>query len=79
MFFLLYTLISNPQKWTKLTDVSISQKTVLSWGLIFLPGIYSGFIQIGMGTMLLITLVLTANHRLRDANITKLILIFAGY
>lgn len=76
MLFLLYTLINNPQKWMTATDVSISQKTTLNWILIFAIAVYGGFIQMGIGIMLLSVLVLVAKYSLRDANIIKLVLAF---
>jgi len=76
MLFLLFTLVNNPKKWIRATDVSVSQKTVLNWILIFVIAVYGGFIQMGIGIMLLSVLVLVAKYSLRDANIIKLVLAF---
>ena len=74
MLFLLFTLLNKPQKWLKATDVSKSHKTPLNWFLIFLIALYGGFIQMGIGIMLLSVLVLLVDYSLRDANIIKLVL-----
>jgi uncharacterized membrane protein YfcA len=74
MLFLLGTMLYSPKKWAKPTDVSQSRKTTLNWFLIFLTAVYGGFIQMGIGIMLLSVLVLLASYSLRDANIIKLML-----
>lgn len=74
MVLLLFTLLNNPKKWLKATDVSKTHKTALNWFLIFLIGLYGGFIQMGIGIMLLSVLVLLVDYSLRDANIIKLVL-----
>ncbi len=76
MLVLLFTLITNPKKWTKATDRSRSGKTILNWLLIFAIGIYGGFLQMGIGIMLLAVLVLLMKYSLRDANIVKLLIAF---
>ncbi len=74
MLLLLITLITNPKKWSIATDVSKSRKTWLNGTLVFLVAVYGGFIQMGIGIMLLSILVLIAQYSLRDANIIKLVL-----
>ncbi len=74
MLLLLITLITNPKKWAAATDLEKSHKTVLNWLLIFAIAIYAGFLQMGIGIMILATLVLVAKYSLRDANIIKLLL-----
>ena len=74
MLFLLGTMLYSPKKWAKPTDVSRTRKTTLNWVLIFLTAVYGGFIQMGIGIMLLSVLVLLASYSLRDANIIKLML-----
>jgi uncharacterized membrane protein YfcA len=74
MLFLLGTMLYSPKKWAKPTDVSRSRKTALNWFLIFLTAVYGGFIQMGIGIMLLSVLVLLASYSLRDANIIKLVI-----
>ena len=74
MLILLFTLITQPDKWKIGTDTYKERKTPLNWILIFLIAVYGGFIQMGIGIMLLSILVLVAHYSLRDANIIKLIL-----
>jgi uncharacterized membrane protein YfcA len=74
MLALLFTLLYNPKKWLKATDVHKNRKTRLNWILMFFIAIYGGFIQMGIGIMLLSLLVLVADYSLRDANIVKLVL-----
>lgn len=74
MLILLITLVTNPKKWSRPTDRSKSRKTVLNWIFIFLIAVYGGFLQMGIGIMLLAVLVLIARYSLRDANIIKLML-----
>ncbi len=76
MVLLLFTLLNRPKRWLKATDVSKSHKTTLNWILIFLVAVYGGFIQMGLGVILLSVLVLLAEYSLRDANIIKLVLAF---
>lgn len=72
MFLLLLTLMLRPKKWLKQTDTSKHKKTPLNFILFFLIGTYGGFIQMGIGIMILSTLVLLAHYSLKDANIIKL-------
>lgn len=74
MLLLLITMIYKPGKWARATDVSKSHKSGLNWILIFLVAVYGGFLQMGIGIMLLSLLVLLAHYSLRDANIIKLVL-----
>lgn len=74
MLVLLVTILTNPKKWQRSTDTSKEHRTVLNWILIFLIAVYGGFLQMGIGIMLLATLVLIAHYSLRDANIIKLLL-----
>ncbi len=74
MLLLLVTLVTNPKKWSGATDTAKSHKTVLNWFLIFAIAVYGGFLQMGIGIMLLSVLVLVSRYSLRDANIIKLLL-----
>ena len=74
MLVLLITLVTNPKKWDIATDASKNRKNWLNAFLVFLAAVYGGFIQMGLGIMLLSILVLVAHYSLRDANIIKLIL-----
>lgn len=74
MLLLLFTMLYKPAKWARPTDVGKSHKSILNWILIFLVAVYGGFLQMGIGIMLLSLLVLVAHYSLRDANIIKLVL-----
>lgn len=74
MMLLLITMITNPKKWARQTNADKSHKTVLNWIMIFLIALYGGFLQMGIGIMLLSVLVLIAQYSLRDANIIKLMI-----
>lgn len=74
MLLLLFTILNKPKKWLKATNLNINSKTPLNWFLIFLIGFYGGFIQMGIGIMILSVLVLLMQYSLRDANIIKLLL-----
>ena len=74
MLLLLLTLVLNPQKWSRPTDLLVNKKTPLNWAMIFLSAAYAGFIQMGMGILILAVLVLIAHYSLRDGNIIKLAL-----
>lgn len=76
MLLLLLTMVYKPAKWSRATERSRSHKTALNWVLIFLVSVYGGFLQMGIGIMLLSLLVLVARYSLRDANIIKLALAF---
>lgn len=74
MLLLLITLLAKPSKWKRATEVGKNHRTVLNTFFIFLIAVYGGFLQMGIGIMLLAVLVLLARYSLRDANIIKLIL-----
>lgn len=74
MLFLLSTMLYSPKKWSGGTDTKKPRKTILNWVLIFITAIYGGFLQMGIGIMLLSILVLLTKYSLRDANIVKLLI-----
>lgn len=76
MLALLFTMIYKPSKWARATNVTNNQKTWYNWLMIFAVAIYGGFLQMGIGIMLLVVLVLVAQYSLRDANIIKLVIAF---
>lgn len=76
MILLLGTLVLQPKKWLISTDARKERKTPLNWILMFIIGFYGGFIQMGIGIMMLAALVLSAKFSLKDANIIKLLLAF---
>ena len=74
MLLLLFTMLYKPQKWTRATNLDHSKKTWSNWLIIFVIAVYGGFLQMGIGIMILSALVLLAQYSLRDANIIKLVL-----
>lgn len=76
MMILLGTLLLQPKRWLISTDTGRNKKTWINWVLMFAIGFYGGFIQMGIGIMMLAALVLSARFSLKDANIIKLVLAF---
>lgn len=74
MLLLLFSLLYKPSQWTGPTQPKVNKRSPLTVLLIFLVAVYGGFIQMGIGIMLLSILVLLARYSLRDANIVKLLL-----
>lgn len=74
MLLLLFTMLYKPQKWARATNLEKKTKTWYNWLIIFVIAVYGGFLQMGIGIMLLSALVLVAQYSLRDANIIKLVL-----
>ena len=74
MLLLLATMLYSPKKWARGTEVEKKRKTWGNWLMIFIVALYGGFLQMGIGIMLLALLVLVAHYSLRDANIIKLLL-----
>jgi uncharacterized membrane protein YfcA len=72
MIILLITMLLKPKRWLINTDSSKKKKTPLNFVIFFAIGVYGGFIQMGIGIMILSSLVLLAQYSLRDANIIKL-------
>lgn len=76
MLVVLATLLLKPKKWLRDTDPGKKKKTPLQWIIFFAIGFYGGFIQMGIGIMILSSLVLLAHYSLKDANIIKLVVAF---
>ena len=76
MLVVLATLLLKPKKWLRDTDPGKNKKTPLQWIIFFAIGFYGGFIQMGIGIMILSSLVLLAHYSLKDANIIKLVVAF---
>ena len=76
MVFILITLLLQPKKWLINTDPGKNKKTTLQWVIFFAIGFYGGFIQMGIGIMILSSLVLLVHYSLKDANIIKLMVAF---
>jgi uncharacterized protein len=74
MIFLLASFLLNPKRWNIPTDPQRPQKSIGGILMFFLVGVYTGFIQMGVGILMLAILVLVSRYALKDANIIKLIL-----
>lgn len=74
MIFLLFTLLFKPSKWKLDSEENPKQKTFGMYALFFGIGLYAGYIQMGIGIMMLAALVLYAKYSLVEANVIKLIM-----
>jgi len=76
MVFLLFLVLLNPKKGLKETVEEVSKKHHWSiWPVFFLIGLYGGFIQAGIGIMLLVSLVSIAKFSMMKANAVKLMIV----
>lgn len=76
MVVMLVVLISNPKRW--LREQSEVAPGRPGWGMLVLffgIGIYGGFIQAGVGVLLLSALVLASGYTLNHANMIKLVIV----
>ena len=76
MVFVLITLLLQPKKWLKSTDDTKKKRTFSQWIIFFAIGFYGGFIQMGIGILILSSLVLLVHYSLKDGNIIKLLVAF---
>jgi hypothetical protein len=73
MIFMLLVIILNPDKW--LRETSESNTRHKTWWMVttmLLIGFYGGFIQAGVGILMLAAFVLIGRYQLRHANALKL-------
>ena len=78
MVVMLCVLISNPKKWLREKSEATSGRPPVTTLLIFfVVGIYGGFIQAGVGVLLLSALVLATGYTLNQANMIKLMIVLA--
>jgi uncharacterized protein len=77
MVIMVFFLFYKPDKWLK-ENPALLQKKVNWWQLIifFLIGLYGGFIQVGIGYFLLMSLVLGVGYDLVKANAVKNLIVF---
>ncbi len=76
MFLILISLFIKPKKWLECEDNKNFKKFNLKQFLIFFCiGIYGGFIQVGVGVLLLLNLVLCTGHNLIKSNGIKILVI----
>lgn len=77
MVVMLVVLTVNPKRWLRESDPSSrNNKRAASVITYFAIGIYGGFIQAGVGILLLIALVMVSKYSLKEANGVKLMVIF---
>lgn len=76
MVLMLFVMLLRPERWLQGTVVSL-EKTVNLWqaAVLFVIGVYGGFIQAGVGIFLLAALVLSVGYDLVRANAVKIIII----
>jgi uncharacterized membrane protein YfcA len=72
MTAMLFTLFTKPSRWLAVGERR--EGGLMSWLTFFVIGLYGGFVQMGIGIMMLAALVLVQRWTLRDANVIKLIL-----
>jgi len=76
MVVMLIVLVSNPKRWLREQSEVVAGRP--GWGtlvLYFAIGIYGGFIQAGVGVLLLSALVLASGYTLNHANMIKLVIV----
>lgn len=78
MVFMLMTILANPKRWIKQDAGNLPNHRKLSTVLVFFAiGLYGGFIQAGVGMLLLSALVLRAGYSLTRANPIKVLVVLA--
>lgn len=73
LVLLFVTLLINPKRWLQPETSSLQIPQWLKYIILFFVGLYGGFIQMGMGIILLATLVLVHKLPLIRANTIKLV------
>lgn len=74
MVLLLGSLLLNPKRWNITTDPNRPKRSKTGYVMFFFVGVYTGFIQMGVGILMLAILVLISRYALKDANIIKLLM-----
>lgn len=76
MIVMFFVILIKPKRWFKEADIASNKhKHPLTLVLLFFAGIYAGFIQAGIGIILLAILVLRADFSLPYANFIKLVVV----
>ena len=76
MLALLFVVVIKPEKWLRTQSEAHHHRTLLNL-LIFLGvGFYGGFLQAGVGILLLVALVLGAKYTLKESNALKVMIVF---
>lgn len=75
---MLVLILVNPKRWlVKANSDGVKSRSFFSMFVMFVIGIYAGFIQAGVGIFLLAGLVLGVGYNLKSANAVKLIIVAA--
>lgn len=75
--FMLFVLLYKPERWLQEQIEKTTAKTKpIHFVLLFLMGIYGGFIHIGVGIFLLMTLITLMGYDLLKANALKVFIVF---
>lgn len=77
LFVILLTMVFQNNKWQRPDIIPQKGDSFSSWTTILLAGFYAGFIQMGVGIMLLAVLVLISKYSFQQANLLKQIITFA--
>ncbi|MEZ4887678.1 MAG: sulfite exporter TauE/SafE family protein [Chitinophagales bacterium] len=78
MVFLLILVLLNPKKWLAESVADMAKvRSPRNIFIFFLIGLHGGFLQAGVGVMLLAALVLGAGYSLRNANGVKMLIVLA--
>ncbi|MEM9887555.1 MAG: sulfite exporter TauE/SafE family protein [Bacteroidota bacterium] len=75
MVIMLLVLLIRPKRWLQESDFSKRPSNWILFPLLFLLGLYGGFIQMGMGVFFLVITVLIARYELIAANAVKSLVI----
>ncbi|MCC5946542.1 MAG: sulfite exporter TauE/SafE family protein [Bernardetiaceae bacterium] len=78
MLLMLVLILNNPKKWAAKQDSVKSKKRPLWLDVLLfaLIGFYAGFVQAGVGVLILVLLVAIAGYLLTNANGIKLVMVF---
>ena len=78
MIVLLVMIITQPNRWIREhREPILNHRSLSTQAIFFFVGLYGGFIQAGVGILLLAALVLNAHYSLVRANAIKVLLVFA--
>ena len=78
MVVMLVVLTINPKRWLRESDSSTrNNRSWASMLIYFVIGIYGGFIQAGVGILLLIALVMVSKYSLKEGNGVKLLVVLS--
>ena len=74
MIILLIIILTKPKIWLRLESLERKKNILLNFFIFFIIGIHAGFIQIGMGILLISNLVIVNKYNLTESNIIKILI-----